>query len=171
MIMLPFGQTLFLWRRDRGLTQAELARRAGIPRPNLSAIEQGRHEVSLQTIRRLAAALQVRPGVLVDGVPPGAPEGKRLPELSRGTVERLANSAAFGQPVRDPGERMVVAALQGLLGHRTRAMRRQWSKPRTGRRTAINAWATLTSLYSRDAIQTLADRVLERQHADAVARH
>ena len=162
MNILPFGQAVLAWRRSCGLTQEALARRAGIPRPNVSAIERGRREVSLTTLRTLAAALDVRPGLLVDGVSPEASRGGPL-SSSRGTLERIADAVAFGRQVKDPRERAVVDALAVLLGPRTRAVRRQWRRSRIGRRTALHAWRTLTSLYSRDAISTLTDRVTERQ--------
>ena len=72
----PFGQTLFLWRLDRHLSQAALAQRAGIPRPNLSLMERGKREVTLGTLRALAVALDVRPGILADGVLPVPWQGK-----------------------------------------------------------------------------------------------
>lgn len=71
--MLPFGETVLAWRLARGLTQAALANLARVSRPNLSAIERGQREVTLGTLRALAVALDVRPGVLVDGVSPGGP--------------------------------------------------------------------------------------------------
>ena len=159
---IPFGQALYLWRRARGLTQAALAQRAKVSRPNLSTIERGKREVTLPTVRVLAAALGVRPGTLVDGVPPSAAAGRRS-SLSRETLERLADAVAFGRPVADPGEQEIVAALRTLLAHRTRAIHQRWSRPRTGRRAAISAWAVLTSRCGRAAIQNLADRVAERQ--------
>ncbi|HMF41326.1 MAG TPA: helix-turn-helix transcriptional regulator, partial [Polyangia bacterium] len=70
--MQPFGETVLAWRLARGMTQAELGRAARIPRPNLSAIERGDREVTLKTLRALALALDVRPGVLADGIPPEA---------------------------------------------------------------------------------------------------
>ena len=42
-----------------GLTQAELARRTGIHRPNIARVEAGRHTPSLETLARLAAAIGV----------------------------------------------------------------------------------------------------------------
>lgn len=46
-------------RLAAGLTQAELARRTGIHRPNIARVEAGRHTPSLETLARLAAAIGV----------------------------------------------------------------------------------------------------------------
>lgn len=161
---LPFGQTLYLWRRARGLTQAELARRTRLSRPNLSAIEQGKREVTLGTLRALAVGLGIRPGMLADGMAPSALEQNGV-RLSREALERIADAVAFNRPVTGPTERITVEALRSLLGHRTRAARGQWGRPRTTRRKALAAWIQLRSLYGRSAIHAFADRVLERQRA------
>ena len=167
--MLPFSQTVLSWRIQQGLTQDALARRAGITRPNLSAIEQGKREVSLKTLRALAAGLDVRPGILADGIPPGAaPGGPRL--VSRDTLERIADAVAFHRQAR-PDERPAVDALRTLLAPRMRAARGRLGRPRTSRRAALAAWVKLTGLYGRPAIQALADRVLERQRAHEPAGH
>lgn len=167
--MTPFGQTVFLWRRHRGLTQEALARRARLSRPNLSAVERGRREISLGTLRALALALDIRPGVLADGVPPAGAEQPPAP-LSRGTLERIADAVAFGRPVAGADERQVSAALRTLLGHRMAAMRRRGGRPRASQRAALAAWMALKSRYTRAAIQGLADRVGERQRAHASSR-
>jgi transcriptional regulator with XRE-family HTH domain len=43
-------------RRRRGLTQAELARRAGTSQPVVSAYERGRRDPTYSTLRKLVAA-------------------------------------------------------------------------------------------------------------------
>jgi DNA-binding XRE family transcriptional regulator len=53
------GQRLRALRLAAGLTQAELARRTGIHRPNIARVEAGRHTPSLETLARLAAAIGV----------------------------------------------------------------------------------------------------------------
>lgn len=164
MNTLPFGQAVFLWRLERRLTQAALAGRAGLPRPNLSAIERGARTVSLPTIRRLAQALDVRPGILVDGVPPVAEKSSPLP-LSRQVVERIADAVAFSRPLAKPDEQAAAEDLRVLLGPRMRAARRQWGRPRGGRRRVLASWIRLKSVYGQAAIQMLADRVMERQGA------
>lgn len=53
------GARLKALRLEAGLTQAELARRTGIHRPNIARVEAGRHTPSLETLSRLANAIGV----------------------------------------------------------------------------------------------------------------
>jgi transcriptional regulator with XRE-family HTH domain len=48
-------------REQRGLTQAQLAAKAGISRAYLARIETARHHLTVPTLERLAKALRVRP--------------------------------------------------------------------------------------------------------------
>ena len=144
---LPFGQTLFLWRRHRHLTQQELASAAGLPRPNLSAIEQGRREVSLTTLRALALALKVPAGVLVDGLFPGS---STPPRFSRAALERIAEAVALSRPLRNPAEREVADLLRSVMGRGVR---------RGGKRRAEAAWLTFHARYPRAVVQTLLERI------------
>lgn len=51
-------------RKHRGLTQIELARKAGISRPYLTEIETGKKDGSLRAMKALAEILGVNVGVL-----------------------------------------------------------------------------------------------------------
>jgi len=53
------GKRLRALRLEAGLTQAEVARRTGIHRPNIARVEGGRHTPSLDTLNRLAEAIGV----------------------------------------------------------------------------------------------------------------
>ena len=57
--MLEIGSQIYLRRLEKGMTQAELARRAGIPQPNLSNIEKGKRDLTISTLARIAHALGV----------------------------------------------------------------------------------------------------------------
>ena len=50
---------LRVWREHRGLTQEALAAAAGVGKSHVSRIESGRKTGTLDTLRRLAAALRV----------------------------------------------------------------------------------------------------------------
>lgn len=58
-------------RMDLGLTQEELAARMGTSHSAISRIESGQHSTSVQTLQRLAAALEMR---FVMGFEHGPPE-------------------------------------------------------------------------------------------------
>jgi transcriptional regulator with XRE-family HTH domain len=55
-------------RRRRGLTQAELARRAGTSQPVVSAYEHGRRDPTVATLRKLVEAGGER--LRIDAAPP-----------------------------------------------------------------------------------------------------
>ncbi len=56
-----FGERLRDLRRERGISQEELADRAGLDRTYVSGIERGKRNVGLVNIVRLARALSVSP--------------------------------------------------------------------------------------------------------------
>jgi len=56
-----------VWREHRGLTQAQLAARAGVTQGAVAQIESGARQGSVELLRKLAAALNVD---LDDLVPP-----------------------------------------------------------------------------------------------------
>jgi DNA-binding XRE family transcriptional regulator len=51
-------------REHRGMTQAQLAKEAGLSRPYLTEIETGKKDGSIRAMKALAEALQVPPGSL-----------------------------------------------------------------------------------------------------------
>jgi transcriptional regulator with XRE-family HTH domain len=162
--MIPFGQTVLFWRTHRGLTQAELAARACLPQPNLSAIERGSREVSLKTIRSLALALDVDPGVLVDGLPP-APQKN----WSRERLERVARAAAQGRSLSDPEERSLAESLVHLVRSRRRASGNASAGPRRHRRLSERAWLALATRHPPERIQSLLQRVSEHMSRRSLA--
>jgi transcriptional regulator with XRE-family HTH domain len=54
------GQAIRHYRQEAGLTQAELAERAGLNRTYLSALEQGRETEQLKRLLRVLRQLGVR---------------------------------------------------------------------------------------------------------------
>jgi mRNA interferase RelE/StbE len=57
--LLEGEQPLAVWRQHRSLTQAELARRSGVNRVQIIDIEAGRKTGSVETLRKLALALDI----------------------------------------------------------------------------------------------------------------
>lgn len=157
--MVPFGEALWLWRVEKGLTQEELASAAGISRPNLSAMEQGKREVTLKTLRALAAALGIRPGVLADGLAPVLE--KSATPLSREAMERIADGVTRGAPVRTEQERSLVNLLREMVRHRLSAARSREILHR-GKRAMDAAWLSLNASYPPQVVRSLLQRLEDR---------
>lgn len=160
--MLPLGETLLLWRAERGLSQAELAAKAGMPRPNLTTLEKGRRDVTLNTLRALASALNVTPGVLADGLPPG--QDRCVDLLSRNVLERVADSVVTGKKLADQREQHLAALVEKVTRHRTVAQMglKGRSKLKRGVRQNDRAWLELRSFYSDEVIDSLIQRVYDK---------
>ena len=115
--MATLGQTITLWRNQKKLTQDGLARRCGVSRPNLSVIEQGGRDLTIQTLRRIANALGVSAGTLVDGLGPHPEYGSRV--MSRQAIDRISRLAA-GQRLRaTEREKETALALASIMKYKT----------------------------------------------------
>jgi transcriptional regulator with XRE-family HTH domain len=60
-----FAENLRAHRTGKGMSQEALADAAGLDRTYISALERERYSVSLDTIGRLANALQIEPAQLL----------------------------------------------------------------------------------------------------------
>ena len=89
------GERLFEARDRAGFTLRELGQRSGVSWSSISAIEKGRQSATVETIERLAIALNVRPAWLAFG------EGRgRLRQHSTPSHARVTNEA--GSSRRNP---------------------------------------------------------------------
>lgn len=87
-------------RKARGLSQAELADMVGVTQGLISKIEHGDANPTLDTILRLASALQVSPAILFGG----------LPDRHQHLIETFESL--------DPESQNVAEALLDRLSHR-----------------------------------------------------
>ncbi len=63
-----FGEILRAYRLERQLTQEQLSERVDVLRSFISSLENGTRQPSLDMILRLAKALDVTPGKLLDPI-------------------------------------------------------------------------------------------------------
>ena len=64
-IGVRIGKRVKAYRKQRGLTQDQLAKMAGVKRPNISRLEAGKHVPGIIFIQRLADCLQVKISELI----------------------------------------------------------------------------------------------------------
>jgi len=152
--MFALGQKLQELRRARGMTQAELARRSGVPQSNLSNIEKEKHDLTVSTLLKLCAALKTEPAGLFKEEPPST-----HPVFTRARVERLARALVEGPREKlSPAEAQIAGLLETLL-----------PKPRRRplpTRKVQQAWVELREKLTGEEINFLLERV-----QDAQARH
>lgn len=158
--MLPIGRSILLWRTERKLSQAELARKSGISRPNLSVIEQGGRDVTLTTLRRLALSLGVSPGILADGIPPPQTGPQ---SWTREGLDRLARYLA-GEKIRlSAGEKETAELLKPLVQTKVPGSgsptKTSW---RRNARTEEKCLARIKSRFRREELNSLLNRLEKR---------
>ncbi len=88
-VAVPVGNRLRALRKKRGMTIPQLAAETGLTNGFISQLERDLTSASLSSLARIAAALDVRLGHLVDGTPVG--EGQPMLEL-RGQEHVLLSS-------------------------------------------------------------------------------
>ncbi len=160
--MIPFGDNVLLWRLYRSLSQAQLSAMTGIPRPNLSDIENGKRDVTLNTILSLANALGVSPGNLVDGKSPEYE--KRKESFTRESMERIAESVARGMPPKNSTEFQIYSLLRDVLRSSLQRIQTASKKLPLPTRRGNRAWLFLRTLYPAEIINSLIERSIE--HAE-----
>lgn len=153
---MALGKTICLWRLKAGLTQAELARRAGISRPNLSVIERDGRDVTVGTLKRIAVALGVVPGVLVDGI---APERQGRENLSRVSLDRIARRVmGFSIPLSSE-ESEIANCLGNLMKQKLgRTKQSKRNLPRTAR-VERQSWRRLRAMLETQELENLFSRI------------
>jgi repressor LexA len=81
--MQGVGETIRRLREEAGLSQRALARKAGLSSQYLSDIEVGRTSPSLKSLEKLAGALQIAPGRLLQGQDQFSSQVVQVPVLGR----------------------------------------------------------------------------------------
>ena len=71
MVDVPVGSRLRALRKERGMTIPQLAAATGLTNGFISQLERDLTSASLSSLARIAAALDVRLGHIVDGTPEG----------------------------------------------------------------------------------------------------
>jgi transcriptional regulator with XRE-family HTH domain len=84
-------------RKERGITQQELAKRIGLPRPSYANLESGRQRVPLDVVWRAAVVLDLPIATLVPEPLPGRTEAALVFPLAASVISPsrgLANLTA-----------------------------------------------------------------------------
>lgn len=106
--MLKIGERVRQARLERGLSQGDLENRTGLLRCYLSRVENGHTEPSLQTLARLASALEMPlVGFFDEGGKAEAPAAPG-PLLAEEQVAFLTQMQQFAKALSEPDRRKVL---------------------------------------------------------------
>ena len=156
--MQAIGQSIHYWRIKKGLTQARVAELSGISRPNLSAIEQGARDLTVQSLRRIALALKINPGTLVDGVSPESTEDPK--RFNRYSLDRIARLASGQKLPASHAEKQIAEALASVMT--AKILRAYRSKTPQGVRSQNSKVLRLKVEIGQDVLNHLIRRVEKR---------
>ena len=103
--MSRFAQNLKTLRLERGLTQAALARRAGLASTAISMYELGQRQPDLDRLERLAQALDAPTSALLASAPMAPAESRPLPASPSSGAPNPNAPAMVAVPSGSPGQR------------------------------------------------------------------
>ncbi len=143
--MLNPGIKIYECRSRKGWTQAELAQKIGIAQANLSNIEKGKRDLTVSTLLRVAAALEVRPAKLLEERPP-----RKTFKLTRPQIEALAKTVVDPKSKTTSQIRSLAGLFRDLLpetGARVSSQKSQW------------VWTELRQRFSSEEIRGICQRI------------
>ena len=155
LYMLAIGQRFQAVRLDKGMTQAALVERAGIPQSALSNIERGKHDLTVSTLIRLCSALEISPAELFAV----NPKTSQRQWITRERIEKIARAVWGRKETLNLKEENTVLLLRDVVP--------MGGRPKSQKRIHL-AWNRLRRVFDEAQIRILTERVRgedQRRHA------
>ncbi|HEV8383616.1 MAG TPA: helix-turn-helix transcriptional regulator [Candidatus Acidoferrales bacterium] len=110
------GDVIRSYRADRGLSQGDIERRTGLLRCYLSRVENGHTVPSLETLAKIAEALDITLADFFPGseTPSERDAQKMLGELSDDEVRFLAEIKKYSTTLNEGDKRLVLAMIRKM---------------------------------------------------------
>jgi transcriptional regulator with XRE-family HTH domain len=110
------GEVIRSYRSDRGLSQGDIERRTGLLRCYLSRVENGHTVPSLETLAKIAEAMEINLADFFPGsdTPQDRETRKILGELSDEEIRFLAEIKKYSTTLSDDDKRLVLAMIRKM---------------------------------------------------------
>src|SRR5271156_6270071 len=110
------GEVIRSYRSDRGLSQGDIERRTGLLRCYLSRVENGHTVPSLETLAKIAEAMEISLADFFPGTdtPQDRETRKMLGELSEEEIRFLADIKRYSTSLSDDDKRLVLAMIRKM---------------------------------------------------------
>ncbi|MGA2481878.1 MAG: helix-turn-helix transcriptional regulator [Candidatus Acidiferrales bacterium] len=110
------GEVIRSYRGQRGLSQGDIERRTGLLRCYLSRVENGHTVPSLETLAKIAEAMEISLADFFPGTetPRDRDTQKMLGELSEDEIRFLAEIKRYSASLSDGDKRLVLAMIRKM---------------------------------------------------------
>jgi transcriptional regulator with XRE-family HTH domain len=109
---MKIGETIRGLRLQKGMSQGDIEKRTGLLRCYLSRVENGHTIPSLETLAKIAGALDVPiTQFFADG---SSLDGKRVPVLTADEVRFLTQIRRYSSNLNDSDRRLVLAMIKKM---------------------------------------------------------
>ncbi|HTZ75128.1 MAG TPA: helix-turn-helix transcriptional regulator [Candidatus Aquilonibacter sp.] len=110
------GEVIKSYRSDRGLSQGDIERRTGLLRCYLSRVENGHTVPSLETLAKIAEAMEISLADFFPGTDTAQDRETRkvLGELSEEEIRFLAEIKRYSTTLSDDDKRLVLAMIRKM---------------------------------------------------------
>ncbi len=110
------GEVIRSYRSDRGLSQGDIERRTGLLRCYLSRVENGHTVPSLETLAKIAEAMEISLADFFPGTdtPQDRETRKMLGELSEEEIRFLADIKRYSTTLSDDDKKLVLAMIRKM---------------------------------------------------------
>ena len=110
------GEVIRSYRSDRGLSQGDIERRTGLLRCYLSRVENGHTVPSLETLAKIAEAMEISLADFFPGTdtPQDRETRKMLGELSEEEIRFLVEIKKYSTTLSDDDKKLVLAMIRKM---------------------------------------------------------
>ena len=110
------GEVIRSYRSDRGLSQGDIERRTGLLRCYLSRVENGHTVPSLETLAKIAEAMEINLADFFPGTdtPQDRETRKILGELSEEEIKFLGEIKRYSTSLTDEDKKLVLAMIRKM---------------------------------------------------------
>jgi len=109
---MNIGATIRTYRLQKGMSQGDIEKRTGLLRCYLSRVENGHTIPSLDTLAKIAHAMELPLGQFFGDT--GVSNGKRLPRLSEEEVRFLNQVRRYTINLNDSDRKLVLAMVKKM---------------------------------------------------------
>ena len=111
---MNIGETIRSYRLQKGMSQGDIEKRTGLLRCYLSRVENGHTIPSLDTLAKIAGAMDIPLAQFFADHEAEAPNGKNLPQWSEDEVRFLTQFRRYSNNLNDSDRKLVLAMVKKL---------------------------------------------------------